>query len=242
MNPDSSSSPTASGNRPGSGCVVALVVGIGLLVAGVFWLPRVYESVREQARAPLPLRPPALDFVAAHELAALPLAREFAYPLGSPRGVLSYNAQPFMENHHLGDDWNGIGGYNSDLGDPVHAIGGGLVTFAAQLGGGWGGVAIVQHRVAGPGGGERFVQSLYAHLDEIHVTPGELVGRGERLGTVGNAGGRYWAHLHLEVREFETRYIGAGYRPRPSGWLDPTEFIDSRLVAPSHLQIPPQTH
>ena len=28
---------------------------------------------------------------------------------------MTYNAQPFTKNHHLGDDLNGIGGEDSDL-------------------------------------------------------------------------------------------------------------------------------
>src|ERR1700680_4157106 len=56
------------------------------------------------------------------ELAALPTARRFDFPLGSENGAMSYNAQPFTQNRHLGDDLNGIGGENSDLGDPIYCI------------------------------------------------------------------------------------------------------------------------
>jgi len=40
---------------------------------------------------------------------------------------MSCNAQHFTENHHLGDDLNGIDGENSDLGDPIYAIADGRV-------------------------------------------------------------------------------------------------------------------
>ena len=38
--------------------------------------------------------------------------------------------------------------------------------------------------------------------------------------------GRYFAHLHFEMREFVTPLIGPGYREDTRGWLDPTAFID----------------
>src|SRR5207248_8541958 len=60
---------------------------------------------------------PAFQIPSPFELASLPLATRFDFPLGSEHGALAYNAQRFTENHHLGDDLNGIGGGKSDLGD-----------------------------------------------------------------------------------------------------------------------------
>src|SRR5262249_37900828 len=37
------------------------------------------------------------------------------------------HAQRFTENFHLGDDLNGIGGENSDLGDPIYTVADGRV-------------------------------------------------------------------------------------------------------------------
>jgi len=56
------------------------------------------------------------------ELASLPTVARFDFPLGNENGAMTYNAQPFTKNHHLGDDLNGIAGENSDLGDPIYAI------------------------------------------------------------------------------------------------------------------------
>src|SRR5947199_9452777 len=55
------------------------------------------------------------------ELASLPLATRFDFPLGSEHAALAYNAQRFTENHHLGDDLNGIGETNADIGGPTYA-------------------------------------------------------------------------------------------------------------------------
>lgn len=220
---------------------VLLLILLLVAVFATLLIPYLFRS-EPSATAPirLPVRHPSIDFVSAGDLCKIPPTWFFAFPLGSPRGALSYNAQPFAKNNHLGDDWNGIGGWNSDFGDPVHTIAPGLVTFAAQLGGGWGGIVIVQHRLANPPtGSPEFIQSLYGHLDEIHVNPGDIVPLGAVLGTVGNAGGRYWAHLHLEVRTFTTRHIGAGYRADTTGWLDPTALIRSRLAPYFLLNEPP---
>lgn len=227
-----------SGNRVGfdsGGCLLRLLAGLlaaVLLAVLIVWSGSLLQKL---VRKPLPVLPPSLDFVSAADLCRIPIAHQFAHPLGSPRGALSYNAQPFRENNHLGDDWNGVGGWNSDLGDPVHAIATGMVIFAADLGGGWGGVVLVQHRL--PCAEKRypqFLQSLYGHLDTISVTPGDIIPIGHVLGTVGNAGGRYWAHLHLEARTFTTRHIGVGYRVDTSGWLDPTALINSHTT-PAYL-------
>ena len=63
----------------------------------------------------------AFQFPSALETASLPTAARFDFPLGSEHGAMAYNAQRFTENRHLGDDLNGIGGENSDLGDPIFA-------------------------------------------------------------------------------------------------------------------------
>jgi hypothetical protein len=65
---------------------------------------------------------PAFRIPSALELAAIPTATHFDFPLGNENGAMAYNAQHFTENKHLGDDLNGIGGENSDLGDPIYAM------------------------------------------------------------------------------------------------------------------------
>ena len=66
----------------------------------------------------------------------MPLATEFRDPLGNGTGALSpandgdgfYVAQYFGDwnsaigSYHLGVDWNGEGGGNTDLGEPVYAV------------------------------------------------------------------------------------------------------------------------
>ena len=164
------------------------------------------------------------------ELAMLPTAARFDRPLGSENGALTYNAQRFTENRHLGDDLNGIGGENSDLGDPIYAVADGRVLLARDGGPGWGNVIIVLHAYR-ENGERKYVQSYYGHVDTILVHAGDDVRRGQQIATVGTGGGRYFAHLHFEMREFATPLIGPGYREDTRGWLDPTAFIDAHRGA-----------
>jgi len=146
----------------------------------------------------------------------------FDFPVGKPDAKKYYNAQAFGKNYHLGDDWNGTGGGNSDLGDPVFSCANGYVVFAEDIGGGWGNVVRVVHVIS-----EKplvLVESLYAHLHEIKTKIGPIK-RGEQLGTIGNAGGIYWAHLHLEIRMEYDLPIGGGYSDITTGYTDPTAFI-----------------
>lgn len=159
-------------------------------------------------------------------LTQCPLADGFDYPVGKPNAKGYYNAQKFGRNQHLGDDWNGVGGGNTDLGDPVYVVAHGIVVFAEEVPGGWGNVVRVVHNI---GSAERpvFVESLYAHLQRITVTTGTVLKRGQRLGTIGTANGAYLAHLHLELRTTINQSIGSGYSSITTGYADPTAFIKS---------------
>ncbi|WP_109439166.1 MULTISPECIES: M23 family metallopeptidase [Aquimarina] len=149
------------------------------------------------------------------------IASDFEYPVGKPNAKGYYNAQKFKENNHLGDDWNGVGGGNTDLGDPIYAIGNGYVSFAKDIKGGWGNVIRIIHKYKG-----KYYESVYAHCDTIHIEEGDFVKKGTLIGTIGNAHGIYWAHLHLEIRDDIFMDIGGGYSEETSGYLDPTEFIN----------------
>ncbi len=160
-------------------------------------------------------------------ISAVPLADGFDFPVGPPDAEGYYDAQPFGgERSHLGSDWNGLGGGDTDLGDPIHAVAHGLVTGAYDHGGGWGGVVTVAHRVVDPASGEeRLVESLYAHLDTFDVLVGETVARGQALGSMGNVGGLYLAHLHFEIRTRQGAGLGGGYGHPGGTWVDPTAYI-----------------
>ena len=159
------------------------------------------------------------------ELESIPTASHFDFPLGNENGAMTYNAQRFTENKHLGDDLNGIGGENSDFGDPIYAIADGRVLLTREGGPGWGNIVILLHAYL-ENGERKYVQSYYGHVQDMLVHPGEIVKRGQQIATVGTANGRYFAHLHLEMREFLTPFIGPGYREDTRGWINPTKFIE----------------
>lgn len=184
-------------------------------------------SCRPEAEKVVPPFDAAFLRLDAGEVSGLPLAARFEMPMGTELGGLTYNAQPFRTTRHLGDDLNGIGGWNSDQGDPVYASGTGRVIYAGVPSDGWGNMVILGHRV--PDGsspqGYRVMQTVYAHLESILVKCGETVPRGKMLGTVGTANGRYLAHLHFEVRESLSVYPGMGYSDEPQDRVSPEAFV-----------------
>lgn len=161
--------------------------------------------------------------VSAWTVARVPKALRWDVPMGSEHGALAYNAQKFFEPNperggpHHGDDLNGIGGMNTDRGDPVFAAADGLVLYAGEPASGWGNTVILAHRSAADG----VLHSMYAHLDRIDVPVGALVARGARIGTNGTANDNYPAHLHLELRASDHIDIGRGYGDNPLNRIDP---------------------
>ncbi|MGN0837220.1 MAG: M23 family metallopeptidase [Akkermansia sp.] len=180
---------------------------------------------------------PGMILLSAEQMVKAPLVDGFQSPIGTRSGALSYDAQPFgtlneaRGGHHTGADLNGIGGQNSDEGDPVYAAGRGLVVFSGHAGPGWGEVVVLAHRLPGDA---RVIQTLYGHLASRCVHLGQLVGRGDLLGTIGTGDGAYLAHLHFEViasrctEAGQPAYAKQGVMNR----LDPQELL-------THYPAPP---
>jgi murein DD-endopeptidase MepM/ murein hydrolase activator NlpD len=55
------------------------------------------------------------------------------------------------------------------------------------------------------------ISSLYAHLDQVQVKPGQKVKKGETIGTVGLTGWSTGYHLHFEVHSGEKSVNPLGY-------------------------------
>lgn len=161
------------------------------------------------------------------KFALVPLADGFDYPVGPPDAEGYRKARGFWPNGHLGDDWNGVGGGNSDLGDPVHSIGIGYCVLAGNERKGWGNTVIIRHVYQDPPSGKlMLVDSFYTHLDRILVKKGQNIARGQKIGTIGTNNGMYLAHLHFEVRKNVKIGMNRSKFPRTlKEYWDPTDFV-----------------
>jgi hypothetical protein len=184
--------------------------------------------------------------------AAVPLSDGFDYPVGWPSHVgYSISGWNFLDNEgpaygnvtHPGEDWNGNGGEDTDLGDPINAIANGHVVASADFNCGWGNITLIEHKLQNG----TIVWSNYAHLETRLVSVGDYVRRGQQIGTLGKGATSdepcfkiYPAHLHFEMRR---NYLS------PSNWLpmvknysqvvanyyNPSNFINSHRPQTSPL-------
>jgi hypothetical protein len=179
----------------------------------------------------------------------VPIADGFDFPVG-PRG----NNVDVFKTHkidtvlidpeyfkllgfwHPGEDWNGRGGGDTDLGDPIYAIANGKVLEFGYYQPSWGNIVLIEHAL--PDGVR--VWSQYAHLDKIMVTAvGQKVTRGQQIGAMGKGAktakapnGMYLAHLHFEIRRNKLS-IG-NWTPMAknrdqvlANYYNPTDFINA---------------
>lgn len=118
--------------------------------------------------------------------AELKKAQADPHRFGLPHpGVVTSTFGPRWGRPHQGIDIAGAAG------EPIRASKGGVVETAGVLSG-YGNVVIVDH-------GDGF-SSLYAHLSEIGVAPGQPVKKGARVGALGCTGTCYGDHVHFEIR------------------------------------------
>jgi murein DD-endopeptidase MepM/ murein hydrolase activator NlpD len=92
----------------------------------------------------------------------------------------------------------------ADSGTPVLAARGGRVVLAEAVGA-YGLTVVVDH---GEG-----LQTLYAHLREFTVRPGDWLEQGQALGSVGMSGRASGPHLHFEVRRRGDRVVAINPTP-----------------------------
>ncbi|MBE2286091.1 MAG: peptidoglycan DD-metalloendopeptidase family protein [Prosthecobacter sp.] len=156
------------------------------------------------------------------------VADGFDFPVGPPDGAgFHLMRQAFGKDApHAGEDWNGDGEADSDLGAPVHAIAHGLVVFSENTGGGHGHVIIMRHNYWDPRGRLQVCESSYHHLQQRFVQAGARVRRGQKIGTLGNNNGMYRSHLHFELRKTPGMGVESSkYEKSTKNYWAPSEFI-----------------
>ncbi len=162
------------------------------------------------------------------ETARCYLAEGFDYPVGKPNAVGYYKARGFWPNGHLGEDWNGGSGGDSDEGDPIYAMGNGIVVFSDDVRVGWGNCVIIRHVYREATGKIEMVDSLSGHLLERKVKVGQLVEKGQLIGLMGGNNGMYPVHLHFEVRKNLNIGMNRSQFARDySNYYSPTAFIEA---------------
>ncbi len=183
--------------------------------------------------ASLALAIPLCASLHAERKTAIFVADGFDFPVGKPNGDGFYKARGYTPNGHLGEDWNGRGGGDTDLGAPVYSTANGIVLFAKNYYHGWGNVVIVRHAYQ-EGGQTKFVDSLYGHLNEIQVRYGQHVRRGQQVGTIGTGGGLYPAHLHFEMRkDIRVGMARQSFPKDDSVYWSGTQFITDHRRTPA---------
>ena len=123
----------------------------------------------------------------------------FMFPLTLPSTITSlfgWRIHPMTGEYrfHAGTD------LGAPEGTPVIAAVSGQVV-AADFLGGYGLTVVLQHE-------QGMDESLYAHMSEIFVRPGDMVEQGNVIGRVGTTGNSTGPHLHFEWRHLT-----------PDGWV-----------------------
>ena len=80
------------------------------------------------------------------------------------------------------------------IGTPIQAADRGRVVYAGWNPTGYGFRVVIDHGID--------YLTLYAHLSDIYVEPGQVVGKGQVIGVSGSNGNITGPHLHFEIRDY----------------------------------------
>lgn len=147
-------------------------------------IPAAVEIVEETIPTPVP--EPAGPVPAAEPPQPVsPAISGFVWPFYG--NITTYFGEPRGAGYHKGIDIDGFGAY----GAPIGSAAGGTVILAAWDDWGLGYHVKVRHADGSI--------TVYAHLSEIWVTQGQVVGQGEAVGALGSSGYSTGPHLHFEL-------------------------------------------
>lgn len=90
-----------------------------------------------------------------------------------------------IKKMHFGID------FTAKVGTPIHSTGDGVVVKTRKSKSGYGNHVVIDHGFG--------YKTLYAHMHDVEVKKGQVITKGEIIGTVGNTGTSTAPHLHYEV-------------------------------------------
>lgn len=171
----------------------------------------------------------------------LPETDGFDLPLNPPDGHGALLVEPFMSHDSLSEIWQMAPGVKEAA---VHASAEGWVSMAMNLEGDWGCVVILTHRL--PSGAEfSALETMYAGMESLSVTQGQLVKRGEKIGVLRKTESGQTPQLRWEVRSQIGLLLGPEIWDETSdgkgeGWLCPSDFVREHRPATRGKPIPPK--
>jgi hypothetical protein len=108
--------------------------------------------------------------------------------------------------------------FTASVGTDVYVTGDGVVREVTTEHSGYGRMILIDHGFG--------YQTLYGHLSDFHVKPGQKVKRGEIIGYVGNSGTSTSPHLHYEVHK-----SGEPVNPQFYYYMDLTPQEYEKMIA-----------
>ena len=125
---------------------------------------------------------------------------DFAYPVsGTVSSSYGYRNDPFTNQIAM---HNGID-IAAESGSKINAVLSGEVVAAEKNHSDYGNYVLLDHNG---------IKTLYAHCEDLKVSKGEYVSKGQTIALCGSTGRSTGSHLHFEVRVGDTR-------------IDPTPFL-----------------
>ena len=167
------------------------VISQGMVSAPVDWVPsggftppsavNVQPRVAKQT-ASQPIFIPALPNLGGIS----PKRLGFQWPTHGYHGITSpFGPRDHGQFHHGTDIACGMG-------QPLYASRTGRVTFAGNAGDAYGNTVAIDH-------GNTYM-TVYAHMTQVDVKPGDVVRTGHQIGTCGMTGNATGPHVHFELR------------------------------------------
>ena len=185
--------------RLGGLALALCALGVGVSVTACMVQPTVAEATPETAETTSALTELTPESAATPETAAVAFTPNTAGlpnlddPAASPRFACpvdyTYISRYAMDGSHRGDD------LIAPKGTPVYAAQDGVVA-QATFHYSYGNFVQLDH---GQDAGGHSWTTLYGHMDDLAVQPGQVVKTGDLLGHVGSTGNSVGNHLHFEM-------------------------------------------